>query len=144
MEGNQLLRAPLSEAMLFLWQEYEEINRNQKALLKTLSQRLLEISARLGDRTPFSADMNALHSATDDHLPRFAGGNGRYRWAKAMELGARTSAILTAAPRYENTATILELRGLEEACPAPMFSLSFDGDWDETAWSRLRSFLYYC
>lgn len=143
-EGNHLIRAPLSEAMLFLWQEYEEINRNQKALLKTLSQRLLEISARLGDRTPFSADMNALHSAADDPLPRFAGGNGRYRWAKAMELGARTSAILTAAPRYENTATILELHGLEEACPAPMFSLAFDGDWDETAWSRLRSFLYYC
>lgn len=29
-------------------------------------------------------------------------------------------------------------------CPDPLFQLSLDNDWDETAWSRLRSFLYYC
>ena len=33
---------------------------------------------------------------------------------------------------------------LHDACSAPLFQLSLDNDWDETAWSRLRSFLYYC
>ena len=36
------------------------------------------------------------------------------------------------------------MRGLHDACSAPLFQLSLDNDWDETAWSRLRSFLYYC
>ena len=36
------------------------------------------------------------------------------------------------------------VRGLRDACKAPLFQLSLDNDWDETAWSRLRSFLYYC
>ena len=52
--------------------------------------------------------------------------------------------MLTLAPRYENTAMILDMRGLREACQAPLFQLSLDNDWDEAAWSRLRSFLYYC
>ncbi len=51
--------------------------------------------------------------------------------------------ILMLAPRYENTAMILEMRGLKEACKAPVFEMSMDNDWDEAAWGRLRSFLYY-
>ena len=61
-----------------------------------------------------------------------------------MELSNRADAMLTLAPRYENTAMILEMRGLHDACHAPLFALSLDNDWDETAWCRLRSFLYYC
>lgn len=69
---------------------------------------------------------------------------GRYRYAKAVQMSANVSAVLTAAPRYENAAMILDMRGLREACQAPLLELSFDHDWDETAWARLRSFLYYC
>ena len=36
------------------------------------------------------------------------------------------------------------MRGLHDACRDPLFQISLDNDWDETAWSRLRSFLYYC
>lgn len=52
--------------------------------------------------------------------------------------------MLHCVPRYENTAVVLELSSLSEQCPAPLFELSLDGDWDESAWVRLRSFLYYC
>lgn len=45
---------------------------------------------------------------------------------------------------FIETAMILDMRGLREACQAPLFQLSLDNDWDEAAWSRLRSFLYYC
>ena len=65
-------------------------------------------------------------------------------YAKAVELSGRADAVLTLAPRYENAAMILDMRGLRDACNAPLFQLSLDNDWDETAWSRLRSFLYYC
>ena len=88
--------------------------------------------------------LKSLRSFSFTTLPNFSGGNGRYRYAKAVELSGRTNAVLTLAPRYENTAMILDMRGLHDACRAPLFQLSLDNDWDETAWSRLRSFLYYC
>ena len=102
------------------------------------------IGAELGAHSTFAQDTAALFETADTILPHFAGGNGRYRYAKAVELSGRADAVLTLAPRYENAAMILDMRGLRDACNAPLFQLSLDNDWDETAWSRLRSFLYYC
>ncbi len=70
------------------------------------------------------------------------------KWKQQMQdvsraLGAKADAALHCVPRYENTAVVLELSGLSEQCPAPLFELSLDGDWDESSWARLRSFLYY-
>ena len=98
----------------------------------------------LGAHSAFAEDAETLFLIADSALPNFSGGNGRYRYAKAVELSNRTNAVLTLAPRYENTAMILDMRGLHDACRAPLFQISLDNDWDETAWSRLRSFLYYC
>ena len=98
----------------------------------------------LGAHSAFAEDAETLFLIADSALPNFSGGNGRYRYAKAVELSGRTNAVLTLAPRYENTAMILDMRGLHDACSPPLFQLSLDNDWDETAWSRLRSFLYYC
>ena len=47
------------------------------------------------------------------------------------------------APRYENVSIILQMRGLKQACTAPLYEIEIDHDWDETAWSKLRAFLYY-
>ena len=73
-----------------------------------------------------------------------SGGNARYRFAKAVEMGRDSAAVLLLAPRYENAAMVIEMHGAREAVNVPLMQLSFDGDWDESAWSRLRSFLYYC
>ncbi len=143
-EGNQLLRAPLSELLLFLWMDNTEEDTVSMVWLKKASVKLQYIGTALGSRSAFSLDLADLFRTADEALPRFAGANGRYRYAKAVELSKRASAVLTLAPRYENTAMILDMRGLREACQAPLFQLSLDNDWDEAAWSRLRSFLYYC
>ena len=63
------------------------------------------------------------------------------RLAKALELGRSAAGVLTMAPRYENTATVLDMTGALEG--VPHFHLAMDNDWDEGAWSRLNSFLYY-
>ncbi len=143
-EGNQLLRAPLSELLLFLWLDNAEDAAETVSRLRDAAEQLQHIGTALGSRSAFSADFAELFRTADQFLPRFAGANGRYRYAKAVELSRRASAVLTLAPRYENTAMILDMRGLREACQAPLFQLSLDNDWDEAAWSRLRSFLYYC
>ena len=103
-----------------------------------------EVSAAIGEASAFSKDPEKLFTTAQAHLDGFAGANRRYRYAKAMEMGRQASAVLSLAPRYENTEVVLGLRGLAQNCPAPLFQLSLDGDWDEAGWSRLRSFLYYC
>lgn len=141
-DGFTLLRAPLSEHLWFLWQS----NCKEKAVLNVLGKMredMTELSHLLGDRTPYS-DTEALYAEANAALPSFDGGNGRYRWAKAVALSQKTRAILSFAPRYENTEMILQLTGLPSACKAPLLQVALDGDWDEAAWTRLRSFLYYC
>ena len=143
-EGSQLLRAPLSEALWFLWKDNMDANKPCAKWLEQMAQEMQTIGAELGAHSTFAQDTAALFETADTILPHFAGGNGRYRYAKAVELSGRADAVLTLAPRYENAATILDMRGLHDACRAPLFQISLDNDWDETAWSRLRSFLYYC
>ena len=143
-EGSQLLRAPLSEALWFLWKDNMDTNKPCAKWLEQMAQEMQTIGAELGTHSAFAQDTAALFETADTALPHFAGGNGRYRYAKAVELSGRADAVLTLAPRYENAAMILDMRGLRDACKAPLVQLSLDNDWDETAWSRLRSFLYYC
>ena len=98
----------------------------------------------MGQASAFSKDPEKLFATAQAHLDSFAGAFGRYRYAKAVEMGGQVAAVLTLSPRYENTEMVLSLRGLAQSCPAPLFELSLDGDWDEAGWSHLRSFLYYC
>jgi len=126
-------RMPLSEMLWFLWKD------NGKPANRTL---LDEVSKAMGSGSVFSQNPDRLFAVAQEHLDGFAGANGRYRYAKTMEMGEHAAAVLSLAPRYENTETVLSLRGLLENCPAPLFELSLDGE--EADWSRLRSFLYYC
>lgn len=143
-EGERVLRAPLSEALWFLWKDNLDDNKPSAGWLDQMRRQMQTLGNELGAHSAFAEDAEALFLIADSALPNFSGGNGRYRYAKAVELSGRTNAVLTLAPRYENTAMILDMRGLHDACRAPLFQLSLDNDWDETAWSRLRSFLYYC
>ena len=147
-----ILHAPLLEYLYFLWKENEcgekkgKITRTQaqkKEIMGTIESHMKVIGTLLGKRNPFSANVQGLSDIADTYLADFAGGNGRYRFAKTLELAKHTNAMLTIAPRYENTSIILQMRGLKQACEAPLYEIEVDHDWDETAWSKLRAFLYY-
>ena len=134
-EGWRLLRAPLSEYLWLLWRDAGSQTCREWA------GRIEALGRLLGPRSSFSPELESLRSSADRLLPGFAGANGRYRLAKGLELGGRCAGVLTMAPRYENTATILEMTGVLDS--VPHFHLAMDYDWDENAWSRLNSFLYY-
>lgn len=151
-EGNVILRAPLTEYLYFLWIDSER--DSYKKQLDDLRRHMKTIADALGSRNAFAGDIDMLKNIADRHLPHFAGGNGRYRYAKAIDMASRNmtsdgtkkgaDAVLAMAPRYENTAIILDMRELGKNCPAPLYNIELDHDWDESAWSKLRSFLYYC
>ena len=134
-ERWQLLRAPLGEYLWFLWRDAGS------ALDGSWAKRMADLGRLLGMQSIFSPDLEVLRGEANRLLPGFAGANGRYRIAKALELGCRSSGVLTLSPRYENTATVLDMTGALEGIPH--FHLAMDNDWDEGAWSRLNSFLYY-
>lgn len=134
-ERWQLLRAPLGEYLWFLWRDADS------SLSGSWAKRMADLGRLLGMRSIFSPDLEVLRGEANRLLPGFAGANGRYRIAKALELGCRSSGVLTLSPRYENTATVLDMTGALEGFPH--FHLAMDNDWDEGAWSRLNSFLYY-
>ncbi len=139
-EKRRIVRMPLSEMIWFLWKD----NRKGADTLHGLEAEMTEVSSALGTASSFSSDPKCLFKAADQFLPDFAGGFGRYRYAKALQMGETAKAVLLASPRYENTAMVLQLSHITDNCPAPVFDLSLDGDWDESGWARLRSFLYYC
>lgn len=141
-EGYAVMRAPLSEYLWFLWGDAAK-EPEVRTLLDGMLPHMAELSETLGEHSPFASDMTALTAEADRTLPEFAGGNGRYRWAKTVDMAKRSHAVLTLAPRYENTAAIIDMRGIAYACEAPVFQIALDGDWDTASWSRLRSFLYY-
>ena len=49
--------------------------------------------------------------------------------------------VISLAPRYENTATVLEMTGA--AANLPHLTLALDDDQDDTVQAKLRAFLYY-
>lgn len=149
-----ILRAPLIEYLYFLWRENRCGEKKGKMLaghkqapskeiMETIGLHMKTIGTLLGKQNSFSYDIQSLSDTADMYLRDFAGGNGRYRFAKTLELAKRTDAMLTVAPRYENTSIILQMRGLKQACETPLYEIEVDQDWDETAWSKLRAFLYY-
>ena len=138
-----VIRQSMAEYLLFLWSDRAK-EAAQKKRLAQMAKELSSLGAILGSLSPFSAHPEQLQAAADAAFPRFAGANGRYRWAKALALSQSCDAVLTLSPRYENTAVVLEMRGLSNACTSPLFAIALDGDWDESSRSRLQSFLYYC
>lgn len=139
-EGYLLLTAPLSEYLLMLWAE----NGCPEKRITYWAERLEKLGQILRNRGSLSTDFQGLADTANRLLPHFNGGNGRYRCAKAVELSRKCSAVLTLAPRYENTDMVLQMLDIPSHCSCPVYPIALDHDFDESAWSQLHSFLYYC
>lgn len=134
-EGWALSRAPLSEYLLMLWQDS---GINVPVDWRELCS---DLAFHLHARSSFAGDHQNLRALADQTLPRFAGAGGRYRLAKACALAQTTRGVISLAPRYENTATVLEMTGA--AAHLPHLTLALDDDQDDTVQAKLRAFLYY-
>ena len=58
-----------------------------------------------------------------------------------VRLQQHVSAVLTVAPRYENTAFVQELAGIDT--DLPLYHLAVDADEDDNLMNALESFLFY-
>ncbi|MCR5731677.1 MAG: hypothetical protein K6G51_01890, partial [Sphaerochaetaceae bacterium] len=136
-EEYNIIRAPLSEYLLFLWMENSLMSKDSfdfTPLLKILSAS--ELSKYL---TPFEK----LKSIANKHLSHVNGGNIRYRFAKIIAACEFSDAVIATGPRYENGQMIMDMRNITQLTEKPLLQLAFDGDWDREAEERLEAFLYY-
>ena len=139
-DGYNVLRTPMTELFLFEWLD----NGMDKEVVQKCVNYLEKINDVLKENSPYSNNFMNLIEIADKYLPKFSGGNGRYRYAKAVQMSERVNAVLMLSPRYENTAMILEMREIRQNTKAPLYDIKLDHDFDESAWSKLKSFLYYC
>lgn len=138
---------PLAEYLWFFWKDYSIRNRvsaQYKRNLRFLENMMRHVSFVLGAHSPYENDHAGLCRTADRYLSSFAGANGRYRLAKVLCAAQRYDGIITAAPMYENTATILSiLLKNNKKSGAPVLELSFDGQAHESNATKMRSFLYF-
>lgn len=138
--GYRLLRMPLSESLWFLCGDAAPSPDRQR-IAELFARTLRAIDKACQGDSPFSADPASLTRDADALFPRFAGGLGRYRAAKAVQLSRSCDAVLSMAPEYENTEAVLSLARLPLS--GPLFRCAVGGMWEADAWSALDSFLHY-
>ncbi|SFI09746.1 CoA-substrate-specific enzyme activase, putative [Tindallia magadiensis] len=149
-KGIRLRYQPLSESFWFLWKDFlaQGINKNQHSAhqeLKKLEAYIKRIHLALEEESPFEEQPEALLKRANSSLKYYAGGNGRYRIAKATGGVGDDMGMLMIASMYENTDTILTILQEEELLKnnTPHLQMTFDGDENETDKSKLESFIYY-
>ncbi len=123
---------PLSEYLLFIWQEHGvDITRYQ--------QQLDDLHRALGRFSPFAPSFPALQQTADQQLGKLAGGNGRYRLAKSMHSTTSSCGVIELGPLYENVVSLLNLVSVEH--DKPFLRLQVNGEGKER--EKLETFLHF-
>lgn len=150
LENNhKMLVQPLSEALLFIWQDYlKKAPKNRKGCkekLEKVKQLMKHVAGILSEYSSFDTDMDALVREADKRLPLYAGGAGRYRLAKLFRCPEHVHGILVVNSMYENTATIQKIvRGKDkDALQHPVLDLAFDGSSHSNNKELLDTFIHY-
>ncbi len=128
----RVLWLPLSEYLLFLWQDH-----GTDITLRL--EQLAELHKALGCFSPFSPSFSSLKQTADNKLGKLAGGNGRYRIAKSIHATNSACGIIELSPLYENTASILNLVTVKNE--RPFLRLQVNGEGKEM--EKLKTFLHF-
>jgi len=148
--GFEIKHQPLSEYLWFYWKDFlskgkRQTEKDAGEAVQMLENLMERIHYQLDGASPFEKDLKALKADADQALKYYAGGNGRYRLAKARGAVPGIQGRLIAASMYENTNTILSiLQENQQSTEAlPVLGMTFDGNENETDRSKLESFMYY-
>lgn len=148
-QGIEIIRAPLSEYMWFIWRDFLAQKNNKKETLAfhnlmKFFEDMKEVAKVLRWANPFENEPEDLIYRADEYLGLYAGGNGRYRYAKVLGDLSFASGIITVASMCENTNTILNILSAgTNTSTIPVLNLTFDGSENEIDKSKIDSFTYY-
>ncbi len=123
---------PLSEYLLFIWQEHG-------ADVTARCQQLEELHKALGRFSPFVPLFFVLQQTANDNLGKLAGGNGRYRLAKSLHATESACGVIEVSPLYENVVSLLNLVTVRH--DRPFLRLQVNGEGKER--EKLETFLHF-
>lgn len=144
--GHRVVYAPMSEYLALLWKDWAEQNgkENRSLLLdrvETLWGLIRDVDRHLEGISVFSENLDGLAAHAHDTLGYYAGGNGRYRLGKCLDIHKKVNGIITVSPMYENTG--ISLNALGRKFEFPLLNLTLDGNRNPSDKTRLEAFLYY-
>ncbi len=123
---------PLSEYLLFIWQE-------QGIDVAARCEQLADLHAVLGRFSPFMRSFSSLKEIADQKLGKLAGGNARYRLAKSIHGTDSACGVIEIGPLYENVLSLLNLVAVTPE--RPFLRLQVNGEGKER--EKLETFLHF-
>lgn len=138
---------PVSECMWLTWIDYLNQNNHssgqQNRKFDTFRNWIEDLSAILGEHSPFVDKPGNLLPFADTKLGYYAGAFGRYRFSKANFIPERCDGILSMASTYENTEIAINVLQRSLSNPKPILNLAFDGNENKKNIKMLEAFLHY-
>lgn len=135
-EGHRVMRSPLSERLVHMWQAHIERGHRPKAsqgrkALGLLKETIDSLHVRLGEFSPYSVDL----SFKEKH----------YDLSKMKAEDKRWDGILHLSSMYENTHTIVKLLydGHSSHHKSPVLSMGIEKLMSEQNKLALESFIYF-
>ena len=148
MKDYDVVKQPFAEELYMLYKDFSnKRNKTNKQYLKLIDEAkkiINKVNLFLGEKSPFNKDIDSLNEILKDKLPNYAGGSGRYRFAKLLT-AENVDGIIVISSMYENTATILKIlrEKYKEEVKIPILDLYFDSNINKNNEELIETFTTY-
>ena len=148
MKDYDVVKQPFAEELYMLYKDFSnKRNKTNKQYLKLIDEAkkiINKVNLVLGEKSPFNKDIDNLNEILKDKLPNYAGGSGRYRFAKLLT-AENVDGIIVVSSMYENTATILKIlrEKYKEDIKTPILDLYFDSNINKNNEELIETFTAY-
>jgi predicted nucleotide-binding protein (sugar kinase/HSP70/actin superfamily) len=148
MENYDVVKQPLAEELYMLYKDFgnkrNKTNKQYTKLVDEAKKIINKTNLVLGEKSPFNKDIDSLNEILKDKLPQYAGGSGRYRFAKLLT-AENVDGIIVVSSMYENTATILKIlrEKYKDEIKTPILDLYFDSNINKNNEELIETFTAY-
>jgi hypothetical protein len=148
MKNYDVVKQPLAEELYMLYKDFSnKRNKTNKQYVRLVDEAktiINKVNLVLREKSPFNKDIDSLNEILKNKLPQYAGGSGRYRFAKLLT-AEDVDGIIVISSMYENTATILKIlrEKYKEETKMPILDLYFDSNINKNNEELIETFTTY-
>jgi predicted CoA-substrate-specific enzyme activase len=148
MKDYDVVKQPFAEELYMIYKDFSnKRNKTNKHYIKLVDEAkkiINKVNLVLSEKSPFNKEIDDLNEVLKDKLPNYAGGSGRYRFAKLLT-AENVDGIIVVSSMYENTATILKIlrEKYKEEIKVPILDLYFDSNINKNNEELLETFTAY-
>ena len=148
IENYDVVKQPFAEELYMLYKDFSnkrnKTNKQYAKLVDEAKKIINKVNLVLDEKSPFNKDIDSLNEILKDKLPNYAGGSGRYRFAKLLT-AENVDGIIIISSMYENTATILKIlrEKYKDEIKIPILDLYFDSNINKNNEELIETFTTY-